>query len=127
MVIVKIAAYTVLVLLLEMPDSVKLSLISSFAAMSDSRNYFCSKSSPFLISRHFAHADLILHYRTISSGSLSGTLSAFARLSKIEFFTINFTNISGTLPTEFAGLGIFTSLVPPIATSRSRRMTGVMG
>ena len=92
-----------------MPDSVKLSLISSFAAMSDSRNYFCSKSSPFLISRHFAHADLILHYRTISSGSLSGTLSAsYARLSKIEVFTITFTKISGTLPTEFAGLGIFT-------------------
>ena len=50
-----------------------------------------------------------MHRRTISSDSLSGTLAAsFARLSQIEDFTINFTKISGTLPTEFAGLGIFT-------------------
>ena len=38
-----------------------------------------------------------------------GTLSAsYASLSKIEDFTINSTCISSTLPTAFAGLGIFT-------------------
>ena len=51
----------------------------------------------------------VLLCRRISVDFLSGTLSAsYASLSKIEDFAISFTKISGTLPTAFAGLGIFT-------------------
>ena len=47
--------------------------------------------------------------RTISIDSLSGTLAAsYASLSKIQDFTITYTKISGTLPTVFPGLRIFT-------------------
>ena len=51
----------------------------------------------------------VLFCRRIEALFLSGALSAsYASLSKIEVFRVSFTKISGTLPTAFAGFGIFT-------------------
>ena len=62
--------------------------------------------------------DCVLFCRKVSVNLLSGALSgSYTSLSKIYDFTISFTKISGTLPTAFAGLGIFAVSVSLVSGS----------